>query len=334
VDLYLTITNVFLFAVFAFLMGNVVICYMRASLSDPGYVSERLSIENRVSDRLSVEKQEEMRAAQHRLQEVKNDMNVGEVQVCHKCSSRKRTQFRPLRAHHCKVCNKCILRMDHHCYWVNNCVGFRNYKYFFLLMQYAQYTAAFVLLMMIPTLYNVYVGDTSDINMTVIDFKEKIFMWLSLVPTVGSFFIAVNLLRLHNDLIQKNMTTIEWMSNSFRWAQANHLGFKSFKQTHEYDHGAKQNVKTILGPSWYHIIFPIAAPFNNGGGYDFEICDEAVATLKDQHDQINASRETHWAKHGLHKSVVRSDPQTSTASDASTAKPVEVKVVQANTEQV
>ena len=44
-------------------------------------------------------------------------LQSGEARFCQKCDRHK-----PPRAHHCRVCKHCVLRMDHHCPWINNCV--------------------------------------------------------------------------------------------------------------------------------------------------------------------------------------------------------------------
>ncbi|KAF0028087.1 hypothetical protein F2P81_019174 [Scophthalmus maximus] len=39
---------------------------------------------------------------------------------------------RPPRAGHCRICGICVLRLDHHCVWINNCVGQANHCSFLL----------------------------------------------------------------------------------------------------------------------------------------------------------------------------------------------------------
>lgn len=63
---------------------------------------------------------------------------------CKRCKA-----FKPLRAHHCSVCGRCIVKMDHHCPWVNNCVGVGNHKLFLLFLLWVNVVCGYALVLII-----------------------------------------------------------------------------------------------------------------------------------------------------------------------------------------
>ena len=65
-------------------------------------------------------------------QSIVNHLKPKDKNFCKKCKLE-----RPARAHHCSTCGICILKMDHHCPWIFNCVGFNNQKLFFQFLTYA-----------------------------------------------------------------------------------------------------------------------------------------------------------------------------------------------------
>lgn len=50
-------------------------------------------------------------------------------QTCHTCHFLK-----PARSKHCSICKHCISKLDHHCIFINNCVGYGNQHWFLLLL--------------------------------------------------------------------------------------------------------------------------------------------------------------------------------------------------------
>ena len=78
------------------------------------------------------ETQSELQAAVKSIENI-NRMPLPEKRFCEKCCLEQ-----PYRTKHCRDCDECIRKYDHHCFWIGGCVGELNHRKFwcFLFIQF------------------------------------------------------------------------------------------------------------------------------------------------------------------------------------------------------
>ncbi|XP_021254376.1 palmitoyltransferase ZDHHC23 isoform X3 [Numida meleagris] len=59
---------------------------------------------------------------------------------------------RPARAGHCRLCGRCVRRLDHHCVWINSCVGEQNHQAFILALFFFMVTSLYGIMLTLDTI--------------------------------------------------------------------------------------------------------------------------------------------------------------------------------------
>ncbi|NXE13829.1 ZDHC9 Palmitoyltransferase, partial [Lophotis ruficrista] len=117
---------VFAAVLFLFAMATL----LRTSFSDPGVIPRALPDEAAFIEMEIEATNGTVPQGQRPPPRIKNfqiNNQIVKLKYCYTCKI-----FRPPRASHCSICDNCVERFDHHCPWVGNCVGKRNYRYFYL----------------------------------------------------------------------------------------------------------------------------------------------------------------------------------------------------------
>lgn len=164
---------------------------------------------------------------------------------CHRCEAPKQPEA---RTHHCAVCDRCVLKMDHHCPWIHNCVGLYNYIYFFFFLVFAAFSAVFTGCMLFPAAVDSLITlDECIGNASCEIYSDEVGRaFHTLLATFLAVTIALILVpfsHFHFRLVLTNMTTVEYVFSSNERQKAAKYGMKFVSK---YDRGWRQNLSEFF----------------------------------------------------------------------------------------
>ncbi|EGR28672.1 zinc finger family protein, putative [Ichthyophthirius multifiliis] len=212
------------------------ISYLKSCFSDPGYISKNIKPPLDLLDEKS-------------------------INYCQKCIHK---QWKPMRAHHCKTCKKCVFRMDHHCEWINNCVGIKNQKYFILFLAYAFFLSLFTLLLFIISA-SLYFYSCSSFY--------KALLQINMRKIVVNIFLYFFLFQIQNKLFQCIIFslmaaffmyfTLDFLQDQFESIKENQTTVESYKEKYGMPDSFMNLFKQIFGNNVISWFFPIQPQLNS-----------------------------------------------------------------------
>uniref|UniRef100_A0A3P9MQH5 Palmitoyltransferase n=1 Tax=Oryzias latipes TaxID=8090 RepID=A0A3P9MQH5_ORYLA len=226
------------FAVLLFLF--VMAMLLRTSFSDPGVLPRALPEEAAFIEMEIEAANGNVPAGQRpppRIRNVQINNQIVKLKYCYTCKI-----FRPPRASHCSICDNCVDRFDHHCPWVGNCVGKRNYRYFYL----------FTLSLSLLTIY-IFAFDIVHVVMRSVDkgflntLQETPGTVLEVLVCFFTLWSVVGLTGFHTYLISLNQTTNEDIKGS--WSGKNRV-----QNPYSHKNIIKNCCEVLCGPAYPSVL--------------------------------------------------------------------------------
>ena len=222
------------------------IAFVRAVFTDPGRIPDSWIVGAEDTEAGSFIPQ------LHTL-EVKHD---GTRRICRKS---KPNVYKPDRAHFCKMLSRCVLKMDHFCPWLNNCIGFYNHKYFVLFIVYMAAECIFILVVTTPV-FMMIINNMEEVTLDLHDAEFHISLTYMMVCLLALGLCAFSGFHLY--LLAGNYTTIEFLEKRGCQPPPGHVN--------RYDLGTWRNVCAVLGDN--PLVWPLPVRWTcRGDGLSFPL---------------------------------------------------------------
>ena len=164
------------------------------------------------------------------------------LQFCQICQS-----YKPPRAHHCRVCKRCILKMDHHCPWINNCCGHYNHTNFVLFVFFAPVGCLHAFIVFAGTLWGQLFYRSEYIRSAhrpIIFSINAFFMTVIAAGLAFGTIVAVSILFFHQaKIVFLNATSIEqWIIEKAEYRKKR--DGNNFQ--YPYNYGKLENISQVI----------------------------------------------------------------------------------------
>ncbi|XP_057374794.1 probable palmitoyltransferase ZDHHC24 [Daphnia carinata] len=152
----------------------------------------------------------------------------------------------PPRSWHCSQCNTCILKREHHCGFTGCCIGYNNFRFFYLFLAY----------LFRATIYATYFNHYF-IWSQVIEFEWSHIIRIAMPLTILFFGIDTSMTQLY--FFYYSITMIGCCFSGVLLYQQSNLAFfnqtswERDKGTNDHDCGVMHNIRDALGRRWHLI---------------------------------------------------------------------------------